>query len=191
MTMSPLPPLPDFAALDAAAPKHADRRTQILALIGSMVLNWSNNESLFIYALMLLLETDQVSAAICFATLNTTRARLDLIQRLARVKVKDKALEREMSRLIDKFNEGTQLRNELNHCMYSVDSGGEIIHTQSMRLMQTRTSLNFGEIKPMNEARVQELSDATIAMARLNRQIWEFLPRLRAHLASFHPSSET
>jgi hypothetical protein len=34
---------------------------------------------------MLLLRTDEISAP--FATLNTTRARLDLIQRLAKIKV--------------------------------------------------------------------------------------------------------
>ena len=77
-----LPPKPDFAAIEAAARDSADRRTLILSLIGTLVFSWSNNESMFIYVLMLLLDTDEVSAAIVFATLNTTRARLDLVQRL-------------------------------------------------------------------------------------------------------------
>ena len=47
-------------------------------------------ESLFIYILMLLMETDEATAAIVFATLNTTRARIDLIERLAKIKVGDK-----------------------------------------------------------------------------------------------------
>jgi hypothetical protein len=184
MATSKLPPKPDFAALEAAAPKGADRRTTLLALIGSMVLNWSNNESLFIYVLMLLLNTDEVAAAIVFATLNTTRARLDLIQRLAKIRIRDKTLDRDLADLIDQFNEATQLRNELNHCMYTVDSNGEIVQTQAMRLVQTRTALKFGEVKPMNEARLQEMTDAGLKMAQLNRDIWAFLPRLQAHLTS-------
>ena len=182
MTASDLPPKPDFAALEAAAPESADRRTMILALIGNLVFNWSNNESMFIYVLMLLLKVDQVSAAIVFATLNTTRARLDLIQRLARIKIKDKALSKELDRLIDRFNDGTHMRNEFNHCMYTVDTGGEISHTQSMRLVQTRSNLRVGETKPLDDARIQEMAEAVREMARINREIWDFLPRLEAHL---------
>jgi hypothetical protein len=85
--LSQLPPKPDFEALAAAAPASADRRTFILALIGNLIVSWSNNESLFIYVLMILLDTDQSSAAIVFSLRsNTTRARLDLIQRLAKIK---------------------------------------------------------------------------------------------------------
>ena len=89
---SRLPPKPDFEAIEAAAVGSADRRTMILALIGNLVFSWSNNESMFIYILMILLETDEVSAAIVFATLNTTRARLDLVQRLATAKINDRAV---------------------------------------------------------------------------------------------------
>jgi hypothetical protein len=182
MTASNLPPKPDFAALDAAASESADRRTTILALIGNLVFNWSNNESLFIYVLMLLLKVDQVSAAIVFATLNTTRARLDLIQRLARIKIKDKALSKELDRVIDRFNDGTHIRNEFNHCMYTVDGNGAISQTQSMRLVQTRSALRFGETKPLDDARIHEMAEAVREMSRINREIWDFLPRLEAHL---------
>ncbi|MEO6946697.1 MAG: hypothetical protein ABI146_02445 [Nitrobacter sp.] len=182
MTASNLPPKPDFAAIEAAAPESADRRTMILALIGNLGVNWSNNESLFIFVLMLLLRIDQASAAIVFATLNTTRARLDLIQRLARVKIKDKVLSKELDRLIERFSDGTHIRNEFNHCMYTIDSSGEISQTQSMRLVQTRNNLRFGETKPLDDARIQEMTDAAREMARINRDIWDFLPRLDAYL---------
>ena len=92
MFVSKLPPKPDFDTLAAAAPASADRRTFVLALMGNLICSWSNNESLFIYVLMILLRTDEAAAAVVFATLNTTRARLDLIQRLAKIRVSDKAL---------------------------------------------------------------------------------------------------
>ena len=44
--------------------------------MGHLICSWSNNESLFIYVLMILLRTDEASAAVVFATLNTTRADL-------------------------------------------------------------------------------------------------------------------
>ena len=182
MVPSQLPPKPDFEALPASAPATADRRTMILALIGNLVSSWSNNESLFIYVLMILLKTDQASAALTFATLNTTRARLDLIQRLAKIMIKDKTLERSLSKIIDRFNETTHVRNEFNHCMYIVDAGGQITHTQSMRIVQTKSSLQFGEMKPMDEARLKGMVKTIKEMTRINRDIWDFLPRLENHL---------
>lgn len=184
MVLSQLPPRPDFEALAASAPATADRRTLILALIGNLVSSWSNNESLFIYVLMILMRTDQASAALTFATLNTTRARLDLIQRLAKITIKDKILDRSLSKIIERFNETTHVRNEFNHCMYIVDAGGQITHTQSMRIVQTKNSLQFGEMKSMDEARLKGMVKTIKEMTRINRDIWDFLPRLEAHLQS-------
>lgn len=182
MIATELPPKPDFDALIEAAPASADRRTLVLALIGNLITSWSNNESLFIYVLMILLRTDRASAALTFATLNTTRARLDLIQRLARVAIRDKDLTRALTGLIDRFNVSTHVRNELNHCMFIFDASGMITHTQSMRIVQTRNSLRFGETKPMDDARLQEMVRTTKEMTRINRDIWEFLPRLETYM---------
>jgi transcriptional regulator with PAS, ATPase and Fis domain len=184
MTSSQLPPRPDFEAIAAAAPSSADRRTFTLALIGNLVSSWSNNESLFIYVLMILLRTDQASAALTFATLNTTRARLDLIQRLAKISIRDKELDKALSKIIDRFDDSTHVRNEFNQCMYIVDDAGQITHTQSMRIVQTKNSVQFGEKKSMDDARLKSMIKATRDMTRINRDIWDFLPRLERHLRS-------
>lgn len=184
-----LPPTPNFEAIEAAAPRSADRRTLFLALIGNLAFCWSNNESLFIYVLMLLLRTDQPSAAIVFATLNTTRARLDLIQRLAKLQIKDRALEKQLTRLIERFNECTRVRNEFSHCMYTVSGGGEITHTQSMRIVETRKGLQFGEIRPIDEARINELVSTIKKLKAINRDIWAFLAQLDAHLKRREPAA--
>ncbi len=49
-------------------------RAPLLVLIGKLVLGSANNESLLIYILMVLLQTDEPSAAIVFSTLNTTES---------------------------------------------------------------------------------------------------------------------
>jgi uncharacterized tellurite resistance protein B-like protein len=184
-----LPPMPDFEAIEAVAPKSADHRTSILALIGNLVFSWSNNESLFIYLLMLLLRTDQTSAAIVFATLNTTRARLDLIQRLSKVHIQDANLDKTLNKIIERFNDCTRIRNEFNHCMYMVDDRGEITHTHSMKIMETRKRLQLGEVRPMDEERIKEMTAATQELKKLNRDIWQFLPRLQRHLEQIRQTS--
>jgi hypothetical protein len=180
--VSPLPPKPDFAAIEAAAHQSVNRRTFILAVIGNLVYSWSNNESMFIYVLMLLMRTDETSATVVFATLNTTRARLDLVERLAKIKIKDRAIEKELDRIVAKFNEFTRIRNEFNHCMYTVDQHGEITHTHSIRMHTGRGGLQLGVVRKLDEPRIQEMLDAVRSLTRLNRDIWDFLPRLQAHL---------
>lgn len=182
--VSRLPPPPDFDALARAAEGSVEGRTQVLSLIGHLVFSWSNNESLFIYVLMVLLETDEVSAAIVFATLNTTRARLDLVQRLAKAKVTDRALASELDALVARFSRQTKLRNDLNHSMYTVDAAGEITHTRLMKLEERRGGLAFGRVREMDRARIAELAEAIREHGALNRDLWAFLPRLEAHLAA-------
>jgi hypothetical protein len=183
MARAQLPPMPDFAAIETEAPKHADRQTMILALIGNLVFSWSNNESMFIYILMILLDTDEATAAIVFVTLNTTRARLDLIHRLAALKISDPAVARPLEGLIKEFNNCTRLRNEFNHCMYVLNDNGEITHMQSMRIQEGRGRIAFGDTREMDDGRVQQLIDAIQRLKKLNRDIWSFLPHLRDGMA--------
>lgn len=177
-----LPPKPDFKAIEAAAPGSADRRTMILALIGNLVFSWSNNESLLIYILMLLLKTDDISATVVFGTLNTTRARLDLISRLAKLNIKSREVDAKLSKIIERFNECTRVRNEFNHCMYTVDPQGVITHTQSIKIAEARGRLQLGSVKPMDEKRIKEILATVQQLKVLNREIWDFLPFLQAHL---------
>jgi hypothetical protein len=191
--VSRLPPKPDFAAIEAEAAAHqsASRRTFILAAIGNLVYSWANNESMFIYVLMLLMRTDEASATVVFATLNTTRARLDLIERLAKIKIRDRVIEKELERLLGKFNDYTRIRNEFNHCMYAVDQHGEITHTHSIRMQAGRGPLKLGMVRKLDEPRIKEMLEAIRNLTQLNRDIWDFLPRLQAHLENLDPDSQT
>lgn len=186
---SRLPTPPDFSAIEAAALASADRRSMILALIGNVVFSWSNNESMFIYVLMILLETDEVSAAVVFATLNTTRARLDLVQRLAKIKVRDPQIAHDLEDLVERFNAATRTRNEFNHSMYTLNEKGEITHTNSMRIHETRKGgLQLGLSRPMDDERVRDMVRAIEDMKTLNREMWAFLPRLEACVARRRPA---
>lgn len=179
-----LPPKPDFSAIEASALESADRRTALLALIGNMICSWSNNESLFIYIIMLLMETDEISAAIVFSTLNTTRARLDLVGRLAKVKIADKQLRKELDEIIDRFGATTRMRNEFNHALYEMNAAGEITHTRSMKITEKRGRISFGESAPIDQERLGKIMQTLRDLQDLNRQLWDFLPRLQKHLAA-------
>jgi hypothetical protein len=182
-TLNRLPSRPDFQAIEAVSHKSAGRRTEILALIGNLVYSWSNNESMFVYVIMLLLNTDQTSATIVFASLNTTRARIDLVQRLAAAKITSKSVAKRLAALIDRFNECTRFRNEFNHCSYTVSESGEITHTQVLRLQERRGRLELGQVRRMDDARLKAIVDTINELRNLNRELWDILPELEKHMA--------
>ena len=186
----PLPSQPNFKAIEAVSHKSADRRTAILALIGNIGFTWSNNESMFIYILKLLLGTDQKCAAVVFATLNTTRARLDLVERLATLRITDKAMAKELDRIISRFNDGTRVRNEFNHCTYTLNDSGEITHTYSIRIQDVRGQLRLGYTKKMDNARIQQMIKTIKDLRQLNRDLWSFIERLQSHLTAARGEGE-
>ena len=177
---TPLPPPPDFDVIENASRHPGERRRLWMVLIGDLNFAWSNTESLFIYALMLLLDTDEQAAAIVFATLNTTRARLDLVERLAKIRPVDKALSRELASVTKAFAASTKLRNELNHATFVLNEAGDITHTQAMKLEERSGALRFGAREPIDEARIARVSAAVSDLYGLNRRIWALLGRLEA-----------
>jgi hypothetical protein len=179
-----LPARPDFDSIESAARHTVSTRTNFLALIGLLVFSWSNNESLLIYVLMVLLRTDEPSAAIVFSTLNTTRARLELVDRLAQINVIDRRVRVRLNRVIESFNEAIRIRNEFLHATYKVNSSGEITHTQIMRLVAKKGGMSFGQQQPIDQTRLDGIVRTCGDLRRLNREIWDLLPQLKEAVGS-------
>jgi DNA integrity scanning protein DisA with diadenylate cyclase activity len=179
MGTAQLPPVPDFEAIEHKAQANVERQTAILTLIGNLVLSWSNNESMFIYVLMVRLEVDEVTAAVVFTTLNTTRARIDLVQRLAAIKLADRAAAQKLEKIVKRFNDLTRIRNEFNHSMYALNEAGEITHMNLIKVQENKGRLKFGERIEMDQARIDKMLAAIRDLKKLNREIWGFLPQLR------------
>ncbi len=57
----------------------------VLLLVGRLNYVWTNTESLLIYVIAHLLGVEKDAAIVVFLTLNTTRARIDLTERLAKL----------------------------------------------------------------------------------------------------------
>jgi hypothetical protein len=182
MNTKHLPPKPDFLALEAAAIATSEQRNTILALIGDLNFSWSNTESMFIYVLMLLLETDDVSAAIVFSTLNTTRSRLDLVRRLSAAKITNSDLQQDIDKILAQFDKTTSLRNDLNHATFVFNKDGEITHTQSLKLKETKGQIQFGTMRSMDDKRLDEIRLVVNKLKSLNRDIWDILPRIEQQL---------
>jgi hypothetical protein len=164
---------PDLAATDGTASETVANQSTLLTLIGKLAFSWSNNESLLIYLLMLLLETDEPSAGIVFSTLNTTRARTYLLRRLAVLKVSEDEARAELERLVTNFDKANQLRGQFMEATY---------------LMKERDGprnggLLFDERQPIDPGRINAIAEACRDLRRLNGDVLAFLPRLKNAVA--------
>jgi hypothetical protein len=178
MIKSRLPPIPDFEGIESFAAATVDQRARVFELVGDLNFAWANNESLLIYFTMLLLRTDEISAAIVFATLNTTRARLDLVERLAKAHLREADLRKRLAGALDEFAALTRIRNEFNHCTFVVGVGGELTDTQTLKLQESRGRLSFGVRRPIDDRRLAELSKASAELKALNRRLWQIMPAI-------------
>ena len=96
-----------------------------LLLVGKLNYAWTNTESLLIHLIAGLAEVDKETATVIFLTLNTTRARIDLVERLSKLD-KVSATERApILALTGRIQRQSALRNRYNHCIYAFDADGE------------------------------------------------------------------
>jgi hypothetical protein len=179
-----LPARPDFEAIEKAARQSGASSAKLMGLIGQLVFSWSNNESLLIYVLMVLLQTDEPAAATVFSTLNTTRARLDLVSRLGRIKLADRETRMALDHVVRRFSEINEVRNEFLHAMYAVDTKGTITHTQTMRLVNKSGRLSFGQQQAIDQERIEGLQRTCNELRALNRKVWDLLPELAKAVAA-------
>jgi hypothetical protein len=171
---------PDPAEITEAALKGWLAMKELLALIGELSMNWSNNESQFIYVIRALLKTDDAAAAIVFATLNTTRSRLDLVSRLARVRLKGSPLHQEVNAIVKDFLARTRFRNELNHATFIAGATGAISHTLSTKIDERGSTLTFGTKRMMDQKRIEEMVREIAALKSINRRLLDIIPKLEA-----------
>jgi hypothetical protein len=150
----------------------------LLLLIGRLNYAWTNTESLLIHVIAGLCRTDKESAVVIFLTLNTTRARVDLIERLAKLE-RTGAEERERvlasTRRLLKF---AALRNRYNHCIYSFDPESGAARTILMRIADRKDNIKVGEMTDIDDAALADIERALTELSALNTDIWAMIREL-------------
>ncbi|MBY6006511.1 hypothetical protein KUV62_21480 [Salipiger bermudensis] len=150
---------------------------RLLLRTGEMNYMWTNTESLLIHLIAGLAGVDKETAVVIFLTLNTTRARIDLVERLAKMdrrsaEERDDILSR--SRALSRLS---GIRNHFNHCIYSFDPESGHAQTILMRISDRKTDLRMGRRDPVDEAELARVETAIADLVALNKQIWELIRR--------------
>ncbi len=150
---------------------------QILLLVGRLNYAWTNTESLLIYLIAGLARVNKETAIVIFLTLNTTRARMDLVERLAKLPQTPQPCRDDVLALLDRLGQQSKLRNKYSHCIYSFDEKGDISHTQQMRIFDGKTSIKYGKIEAVDEMEVARISECIADITAINKGIWAIVRR--------------
>jgi hypothetical protein len=158
------------------APVSSQLFERFLLRTGQMNYMWTNTESLLIHLIAGLSRTDKDTAVVIFLTLNTTRARIDLVDRLAKMPGRDPAERDEVlgcTRALARFS---GIRNRFNHCIYSFDAEGSP-QTILMRIADRKTGIEVGRTEPIDADEVARVEETLTDLASLNRRIWAVVAR--------------
>lgn len=146
---------------------------EILLLVGQLNYTWTNTESLLIYLIAGLAGVDKETAIVIFLTLNTPRARIDLVERLAKMQ---KIQSRQRSEILDVTRElstQSKLRNKYNHCIYSFDPESGKGITQLMRIFESKDEIKYGKIESLDDNELEKIKDSISSLVSINKKIWD------------------
>lgn len=149
--------------------------SEVLLLVGRLNYVWTNTESLLIYVIAHLLKVDKEAAIVIFLTLNTTRARIDLVERLAKLRSTPSADRKAIITFTTRLSKEARVRNKYNHCIYSFDENGDISSTQLMRLVEDDKQVRYGKLEPVDDQEIKSLEGSIAEIAAISKDIWTFL----------------
>ncbi|GAA4119065.1 hypothetical protein ACFFTN_24425 [Aminobacter aganoensis] len=151
------------------------RFQDVLLTVGQLNYTWTNTESLLIYLIAGLAKVDKETAIIIFLTLNTTRARLDLVERLAKMSKTPLSCREAVLAVAEQLTHQGKLRNKYSHCIYSFDETGTRASTQLMRIFDSKDAVRYGKNEELDDNEMHRISASIEAIRDINRQIWKIV----------------
>ena len=124
---------------------------QLPLLIGRLNYSWTNTESLLIHMVAGLSGTDKETATIIFLTLNTTRAPVDLVERLAKMGRRNQTEKERVLEATGDLMRLSALRLRYNHCIYAFDAESGSARTILMRIADRKSDLGIGQVADVGE----------------------------------------
>ncbi len=145
---------------------------EVLLLIGRLTYSWTNTESLLIHLIAGLARVDKETALVVFLTLNTTRARVDLVERLAKLDRVPAKQRRRVLELTGDFMKLSALRNRYSHSIYAFDPQGGTARTILMRIADRKDTIKVGETTALDEDSRRDMETALSNLSELNQKLW-------------------
>ncbi len=147
----------------------------LLLRVGKLNYAWTNTESLLIHLIAGLCGTDKETATVVFLTLNTSRARLDLVERLSKMDRRGRDEHTRILEVTTKIKKLGGLRNRFNHCIYAFDPDGGNPRTILMRIADRKHDIRMGQTSAVDDAVLSDIEKAIESLSQINRDIWDMV----------------
>jgi hypothetical protein len=147
----------------------------VLLQIGKLNYAWTNTESLLVHLIAGLAGTGKDAALLIFLTLNTTRARIDLVERLAKMDGRDPAERDDILGVTRELGQLAALRNRYNHCIYAFDPQGGTPRTILMRVADRKDAIKLGQSNDLDRAALADIERSIEGLSQLNRRVWALI----------------
>ena len=151
------------------------RFQEVLLLVGQLNYTWTNTESLLIYLIAGLAKVDKETAIVIFLTLNTTRARVELVERLAKMPGTPAECRHQVLEMASQLTRQGKLRNKYSHCIYSFDETGTRASTQLMRIFDSKDAIKYGKIEALDDSEMKRIVKSIDAIKAINVGIWRIV----------------
>ena len=149
----------------------------ILLLIGQLNYTWTNTESLLIYLIAGLAQVDKETAIVIFLTLNTTRARIELVERLCKLRKTPPDPRRDILTVTEQLTKQAKLRNKYSHCIYSFDPSGMSGSTQLMRIFDSKDEIRYGKVEELDDEEIEKVKLCIEEIQSINKTIWVLIDK--------------
>ena len=150
---------------------------KLFSLIGKLNYSFTNTESLLIHLIAGLAKTDKETSSVIFLTLNTTRARMSLVERLSKNKKVDEHLRSEVLDITKEIARILKIKNKYNHCIYSFDNDAGQASTILMKIFDKKDEIKLGKLGHIDDKELDKLQQIIDDVEKLNRNIWRFLTK--------------
>ncbi|MGO4914798.1 hypothetical protein [Pseudogemmobacter sp. W21_MBD1_M6] len=144
---------------------------RLMLSIGRLNYAWTNTESMLIHVIAGLLRIDKEQATVIFLTLNTTRARVDLVERLAKLTGTPDAERDRILGATRKLLKLAGVRNWFSHCIYSFDAQGKGVRTIQMRIADQKNRIKIGQTRDIDADTPAEIDRVIGQLGHLNEDI--------------------
>ena len=148
----------------------------VLLRVGRLNYAWSNTESLLIHLLAGLTGMAQNAAVVVFLSIPSTRGRIELAERLAKLRLAPGPQLTELLELTSRFAKLSTVRHRYNHSIWSFQDDGSVA-TILMRIADRRDRIHMGRKQSLGSDEMAQLDEELARMSALNRDIWQFLRR--------------
>jgi hypothetical protein len=160
----------------------AEHNMGIYHLIGVLVINWGTDESIFLAMLQALLGGDKQTAIIVWFSFYNTTNRLELVRRLIKQHVTDKALQADIESAMVEFLGCTKTRNFFCHAAYSPDDKARLSVAHSISLSDNGEPLIRNAPRLLDRSTLNDIGETARRLADLNPVLWGLVRRLEEAL---------